>query len=164
MKALKYSPSSLSITFNLPIRKSFQEKQQLTHNRPPYHDCHNHLSLHDLNRATALSLSRFLVDCWLIRKNTCAVYTSCYCTLILCVQNVRSAQTTSSHTKTRYVLKYTDFSSFRELFMLLFCLIYRSRSSRKSFVQLHSSTGKDRVKENSILESFRKFAVNNRFE
>lgn len=164
MKALKYSPSSLSITFNLPIRKSFQEKQQLTHNRPPYHDCHNHISLHDVNRATALSLSRFLVDCWLIRKNTCAVYTSCYCTLILCVQNVRSAQTTSSHTKTRYVLKYTDFSSFRELFMLLFCLIYRSCSSRKSFVQLHSSTGKDRVNKNSILESFRKFAVNNRFE
>lgn len=154
MKALKYSPSSLSITFNLPIRKSFQEKQQLTHNRPPYHDCHNHLSLHDVNRATALSLSRFLVDCWLIRKNTCAVYTSCYCTSILCVQNVRSAQTTSSHTKTRYVLKYTDFSSFRELFMLLFCLIYRSRSSRKSFVQLHSSTGKDRVKKIQYLKAF----------
>lgn len=154
MKDLKYSPSSLSITFNLPIRKSFQEKQQLTHNRPPYHDCHNHLSLHDVNRATALSLSRFLVDCWLIRKNTCAVYTSCYCTLILCVQNVRSAQTTSSHTKTRYVLKYTDFSSFRELFMLLFCLIYRSRSSRKSFVQLHSSTGKDRVKKIQYLKAF----------
>lgn len=154
MKALKYSPSSLSITFNLPIRKSFQEKQQLTYNRPPYHDCHNHLSLHDLNRATALSLSRFLVDCWLIRKNTCAVHTSCYCTLILCVQNVRSAQTTSSHTKTRYVLKYTDFSSFRELFMLLFCLIYRSRSSRKSFVQLHSSTGKDRVKKIQYLKAF----------
>lgn len=154
MKALKYSPSSLSITFNLPIRKSFQEKQQLTHNRPPYHDCHNHLSLHDVNRATALSISCFLVDCWLIRKNTCAVYTSCYCTLILCVQNVRSAQTTSSHTKTRYVLKYTDFSSFRELFMLLFCLIYRSRSSRKSFVQLHSSTGKDRVKKIQYLKAF----------
>lgn len=154
MKDLKYSPSSLSITFNLPVRKSFQEKQQLTHNRPPYHDCHNHLSLHDVNRATALSLSRFLVDCWLIRKNTCAVYTSCYCTLILCVQNVRSAQTTSSHTKTRYVLKYTDFSSFRELFMLLFCLIYRSRSSRKSFVQLHSSTGKDRVKKIQYLKAF----------